>query len=34
MIESVWMQEEIHQAFRDYQSGKFQNPNDDVWAAA
>ncbi|CAL8465491.1 g5027 [Coccomyxa elongata] len=27
-------QEEIFKAFRDYQSGNFQNPNDDVWAAA
>ncbi|EIE23055.1 hypothetical protein COCSUDRAFT_36634 [Coccomyxa subellipsoidea C-169] len=27
-------QEEIYQAFRDYDSGNFQNPNDDVWAAA
>lgn len=25
-------QEEIMQAFRDYQSGKLQNPGDDVWA--
>lgn len=28
------VQDEISQAFRDYQSGNFQNPNDDVWAAA
>ncbi len=28
------VQEEITQAFKDYQSGTFQNPNDDVWAAA
>ena len=26
-------QAEIVQAFRDYESGKLQNPNDDVWAA-
>ena len=25
-------QAEIQQAFRDYQSGKLQNPGDDVWA--
>lgn len=24
-------QEEIQQAFRDYQSGKLQNPNDNPW---
>lgn len=24
-------EEEISQAIRDYQSGKLQNPNDDVW---
>lgn len=26
-------QEEIDQAFRDYQNGMLQNPADDVWAA-
>lgn len=26
-------QEEIYQAFDDYQSGRLQNPKDDVWAA-
>lgn len=25
--------DEIYQAFDDFQSGKLQNPNDDVWAA-
>jgi len=28
------LQAEIHQAFVDYQSGRLQSPNDDVWAAA
>lgn len=27
-------QAEIQQAFLDYQSGKLQNPDDNVWAAA
>ncbi len=33
-MSSVLVQEEVYQAFRDYDSGNFQNPNDDVWAAA
>lgn len=26
------MQEEIYQAFDDFQRGRLQNPQDDVWA--
>jgi hypothetical protein len=26
-------QEEIVQAFKDFQAGRLQNPGDDVWAA-
>jgi hypothetical protein len=26
-------QDEIYQAFEDYQNGRLQNPKDDVWAA-
>jgi hypothetical protein len=28
------VQEEIRKAFEDYQAGVFQDPKDDVWAAA
>ena len=26
------LQDEIYQAFEDFQSGRLQNPNDNVWS--
>lgn len=33
LIECCGAADEIHQAFMDYQSGKLQNPDDNVWEA-